>query len=213
MEHNYDNDNDFLAKKEELINFIGNFDLNSDPIIQSQISPSEYIAFFEKNLPFCVKSNALDKIKHLFKSNKMRETYFSPQYLHIAIHVRRPNPHDSRVGGTNTPHTLYIQTIQTLRERYLNSNPLFHIYSQGDIEDFKTIYNAPDTVLHINGTLEEIFTSLVLADVLVTGSSSMSYTAGILCDGVVYYTPFWHPPLPHWMPLALLEDVEQKYLP
>ena len=45
---------------------------------------------------------------------------------------------------------------------------------------------------------------MVLADVLVAGASSFSYTAGILAEGTVYYTPFWHEPLPHWISIETL---------
>jgi len=31
MEHNYDNDPDFIAKKERLINFMTHFEVNTDP--------------------------------------------------------------------------------------------------------------------------------------------------------------------------------------
>jgi hypothetical protein len=48
---------------------------------------------------------------------------------------------------------------------------------------------------------------MVLADILVTGASSFSYTAGLLSEGIVYYIPFWHAPLPHWTPVDVLKKV------
>lgn len=202
MEHNYDNDSQFLQKKEELINFIGNFEINKNLSIQSTGSHCDYIRFFENNLQRCADSLSLKKIKQVFRSNKERIDYFDDEHLNIAVHIRRPNPHDSRIEGTNTPDRLYINIINALRDFYSPANLLFHIYSQGDVEAFKTTFCEKDIVFHINEPLEKTFTSLVLADVLVTSPSSLSYTAGILSEGTVYYVPFWHPPLPHWITIA-----------
>ncbi len=84
---------------------------------------------------------------------------------------------------------------------YIAEQPLFHIYSQGDVTAFENIYKAEDVVLHINESVEQTFASMVLADVLVTTSSSLSYAAGIISEGTVYYIPFWHPPFPGWIVL------------
>ena len=196
MEHNYDNDINFLKKKEDLINFIGNFEINEDLILQSKMSRPD---FFEKNLTVCAESASLKKIKDLFRSNKNRDDYFADNNLNIAIHVRRPNAHDSRIAGTDTTDEIYLRIIDTLRGIYRLKSPLFHIYSQGNLESLEKVYCANDVILHVNGPVEEAFTSMVLADVLVTGTSSLSYTAGILSEGTVYYMPFWHPPLPSWV--------------
>jgi hypothetical protein len=202
MEHNYDMDPEFIAKKEWLINFIGNFPLNRDSKIQSTTSVNDLISFFESNLVACYNSQSLQKIRGVFFKNKNRNDYFDAENFHIAIHVRRPNPHDSRVDGTNTPDHEYLRIIKNLRNVYSVKKPLFHIYSQGNIESFNSIYTGDDIFFHLNESTEQTFTSLVLADVLVTSRSSFSYTAGILSQGVIYYTPFWHPPLPNWISIS-----------
>jgi FkbM family methyltransferase len=75
---------------------------------------------------------------------------------------------------------------------------MIHIFSQGDIKDFK-MYENSRTMFHLNESIEETFMFMVDADVLLTAPSSFSYTAGILSDGVVYYIPFWHKKLPNWI--------------
>ena len=60
----------------------------------------------------------------------------------------------------------------------------------------------------INESIEDTFTSLVLADVLVISKSSYSYIAGILSEGIVYYQPFWHSPLPNWKVAPAIEIIE-----
>jgi hypothetical protein len=101
------------------------------------------------------------------------------------------------------PDSVYIAVINKLRTKYSSQNPLFHIYSQGNSDNFR-IYEAEDTILHINESLEDTYIGMVLADVLVTGRSSLSYTAGYLSDGIVYYTSYAHAPLPHWIPIEKL---------
>lgn len=198
MEHNYDNDPEFIQKKETLINFIGNFAINDDIQTQSAISAESYVRFFENNLEPCVSSAALKRIKEIFRANKNIEDYFNPNEFNIAIHVRRPNPHDNRIQGTDTPDATFTGIIDSLREIYASKHPKFHIYSQGNINKFKDSFTADDIVLHLDESLEQTFTSLVLADVLVTSPSSLSYTAGLISNGAVYYIRFWHPPLPNW---------------
>ena len=75
MEHNYNNDAEFIREKEQLINFIGNFEINKDLKTQSKDN-AHYIRFFEQNLDKCVNSQALKKIKEIFRSNKKKEDYF-----------------------------------------------------------------------------------------------------------------------------------------
>lgn len=201
MEHNYGNDRDFIKKKEQLINFIGNFELNEDTYTPQNQSIIDYINYFEQNLTECANSESLKKIKRIFRENKDKADYFDSRRFNIAIHIRRPNPHDSRIDGTDIPDSFYLRCINILREAYSSKCPLFHIYSQGNIEDFKNIYNSPDVIFHINDEIEYTFTSLVMADVLLISRSSFSYTAGILSEGTVYYIPFWHPALPNWITL------------
>lgn len=202
MEHNYHDDASFLKKKEWLINFIGNFEVNENDTV-AQPGHSVFMNFFEGNLDRCVHSFSLQKIKRIFRANKNRTHYFNNENLHIAVHVRRPNAHDNRTQGTDTPDDIFLRTIDQLRAVYAAQNPQFHIYSQGNPEHFK-IYEAQDVVLHIDESLEDTFTGMVLADVLVTAASSLSYTAGLLSEGIVYYIPFWHAPLPHWISVDTL---------
>lgn len=199
MAHNYDSDPDFIAKKEWLINLKDNFEINRR-FNAYRLDPHVVIKFFEKNLIACTQSDSLKKIKKVFRANKNIRDYFGNGYVNIAVHIRRFNPHDVRTMGTNTPDTVFLYVINTLRALYHEEKPLFHIYSQGPRENFAQ-FNASDIILHLNESIEDTFTALVLADALVTSASSFSYTAGILSDGTVYYMPFWHPPLSGWISL------------
>lgn len=206
MEHNYDNDPLFLLKKELLINFIGNFELNT----YSNIPVAYYKEFFDNNVSACIQTNAFKKIKTIFRENKNKSDYFDPQYFNIAIHVRRHNTHDSRETGTETPDKLFLNLLEIFRNKYHTRSLQFHIYTQGKIEEF-AIFKANDVVFHINEATEDSFIGMVFADVLVSCASSFSYTAGLLSDGIVYYVPFWHTPLPHWISVNTILPTSNQY--
>jgi len=204
MEHNYDNDPDFLAKKEKLLNFFDYFETFDEAVQKNYTIVSEfYVPFFDENVEKCANSRPLKKIKKIFRANKNTKNYFKNKNFNIAVHIRRPNPHDNRIYGTDIPDDFYAEIINKLRAKYSSRNPLFHIYSQGDIENFD-MYHAPDVILHLNESVEDTYLPLVLADVLVTGRSSFSYTAGYLSDGIVYYNSYMHAALPHWTPVEKL---------
>lgn len=204
MEHNYTYDPLFLEKKENLINFINHFPLNkqkyySDPPETTHISRLR--TFFANHLTECANSLSLKKIKTIFRLNKTKDTFFDSEHLHIAVHIRRRNPHDGGLPIGDASDATYLQIINHLRALYSDDNPLFHIYSQGNLSHFKSIYSAEDVSFHLNSPIEETFSSMVFADVLVTSASTFSYTAALLSDGHIYYTPFSSPPLPNWITL------------
>ena len=130
------------------------------------------------------------------------------------MHVRRPNEEDDRVEGTNTPNEIYLRIIDHLRKTYELQHPLFHIYSQGEESSFKEVFNMSDIVLHLNKPIEVTFPSFVFADILVTSQSSFSYAAALISDHLIYYMPFWHPPLPlpNWIILDSKNSIIQATL-
>ncbi|MFZ4772586.1 MAG: hypothetical protein ACOYK9_01165 [Chlamydiia bacterium] len=219
MEHNYDGQEDFLEKKEHFINLIHHFPLNTDPNRQT-ISLCQFIAFFESHLKECAESAALQKVKRLFRENKRKADYYDENYLNIALHIRRANSQDNRF--VPSADSVYLKTIEALRRFYRNKPVRFHIFSQGKLSEFQSIFSGKDVVYHIDTEIEETFASMVFADVLVTGMcTSFSYTAALLSEGKIIYMPFWHPPLPRWFvfnePLqsekpAVLKSVLFKYL-
>jgi hypothetical protein len=208
MAHNYDNDPDFLRKKEVLINLIDHFEINEDPSFTATMSVFQIFDFFNKNIAACCNSSSLKTIKSLFLVDKQKDVYFNKNFINIAVHVRRQNPCDHRLYGCHIPDAAFKEIIDELRLIYGTQDILFHIYSQGYIDDFESVYEGDDIVFHINGSIEDTFTAMVLADVLVTAPSSLSYTAAVLSEGTIYYIPFWHPPLPGWVVIGLDPDVD-----
>ncbi len=211
MEHNYDSDPEYITKKEWLINFKDNFEINKDNNAKMLYSRKP---FLDDNINRCANCPALKKIRQIFKANKDINNYINSEVFNIAIHIRRAyNPVDK--GGVlnpNYPDDFYMKIINKLRQIYSSKNPLFHIFSQGKDEKFKS-FIADDIVLHLDEPLERTFCALVFADILVTSPSSFGYSAGLLSENIVYYAPFWHRPLPDWISTdTLFENNEKIYL-
>jgi hypothetical protein len=194
MEHNYENDVDFILKKENLINLINHYkhqkDIEQDKIIDYEIG---YIyKVVEDNLDFCLSSESFKKVKELFYqnvSNKSNEKTLN-------IHIRRPNKFD--IGNYGYTDDGYFLTL--IEDIKMNNPDLkkIKIHSQGELSDF-TLFKNLDVEFSLNKTIEETFIDLVTSDILVLSKSSFSYTAGLLSDGLVYYQPFWHKPVKNWI--------------
>lgn len=191
MDHNYENDPDYLMKKEKLINFIGNFELSSNFSCPPVVCDTNY---FSVNINNCLKTSIFKKIKEVFRKNKNRDNFFDGNKFHIAIAVRKPNQNDvssfieryTKIEGYI--YNTYLKIIEQLRKKYSSYPLVFHIYSVGKIEDFSKIFNDSDIVFHINDSIENTFTSMVFADVLVTfPRSCFSYIAGLLSEGTIYH--------------------------
>ncbi len=198
MAHNYGNDPAYLASKENLINFLPHFELNQN--VEQSIIREDFIRFFEANLDRCAASESLKKIKRIFRENK---TVPPPDVTRIAVHVRRPNVHDNRTTGTDTPDAVYVNVIQRILTERMNAKPVeIHVYSQGNPENFAVYQSLGNVHLHVDESVEDTFTAMVQADVLVTSRSSLSYVAALLSDGEIHYLRFWHPPLRHWKVVA-----------
>jgi hypothetical protein len=195
MDHNYNNDVNFLKKIEELMNiniYKSKCEIDFHKI--ETYSVAESIQFFDANINNL--DTYLSEIKKDFWQNKDRNC-FKNDCFNIAVHIRRPNPDDNRIMGADTPDEYYLNKINTIREKYKDKKILFHIYSQGELSNFNN-YIANDTILKININLFDTFKEIVGADVLIMSRSSLSYTAAILSDGDIYYQQFWHPPMKHW---------------
>lgn len=205
MEHNYDNDPAFLEKIEELMNVRPFFPLKTDPSMQEiNMTVCNMSAKYavDRNINALATESNLNRIREMYWANKDRSAIYEKykQYTNVAVHVRRPNSHDNRLKGSDTPDDFYLRAIQRVRDenKDVDRPLLFHIYSQGDMERF-ACFSSDDIVLHIDTDLCETFKDMVAADILVTSFSSMSYVAGFLNTGKIYFHPFWHKPRSCWV--------------
>lgn len=201
MEHNYNNDPDYLSKVELLMNVINNYRTIDNKLTGNVISFSthEIIKKFESNINFLLSSESLIKLKTNFWKNKNRNI-FNNDAFNVAIHIRSKNLHDITLSSyRSTPLKYYFDIIERLKKSTIISKRIiFHIYSQNDIRDYDE-FDKEGVCFHLNENMFDTFTSLVAADILVTSKSSFSYSAAILSDGIIYYQPFWHIPGESWI--------------
>lgn len=193
MEHNYDNDPSFIEKKEMLINIKNTTESVNETNITDILDidlPTIYQTV-ENNLDFCLRSKSFELIKRAFFDGKK-----NPHIAKTAsLHIRRPNPHDIGDYGY-TDDQYFMQAIKNIRKEHPDIECI-KIFSQGCNEDFE-VFLHDDVELHLNLPIEETFINLAYSDVLVMSKSSFSYTAALLCEGTVYYLPFWHKPSIKW---------------
>ena len=198
MEHNYDNNPEFMDKIDSLMhvkNNFGNYESFSNKSDVHVFGPHDIIGVIQSDINYYINNDTTKRFKEIFWKNK-NKNYFNNNKFNVSIHIRRPNIHDKRVQGVRTPNDYYLNIINDIRSKY--NNLKFHIYSQGILDSFKC-FESDDTVLHINEDLFSTYTGLVAGNILVTSASSLSYSAALISDGIIYYLPFWHPPLNNWI--------------
>jgi hypothetical protein len=173
------------------------------PRADSQLTPVSIGApyqFVESNVDSVFQSESFRRFKERFMVGKVRR--FDTDRLHVAVHIRRLGNFERengrfRPGTHDTPNSEYLAIMDRIREEYRGRDIMFHVYSQGRVEDFAELASA-QTVFHLNEKVLDTFTDLIFADVLVTCRSSFSYMAALLSDNTIYYMPFWHTPRSHW---------------
>jgi hypothetical protein len=150
-------------------------------------------------------------VKEIFRKNKNYEDYFDKNYTNIAIHIRRGNVWDERAfkldGRTYNqlleyqkslyPDLFYLKFIPFLLNHYTNSK--IHIFSQDiDINNYEIFKNNDKIIFYLHESIELTFPKMVLADVLVTGPSTFSWSAGLLRESNTIYLPYIHPRFSPW---------------
>lgn len=212
IEHNYDNDPEFIDKKEKLINIKNHFPIIKQNIKYSKPDRFELLHFFENNTEFCANSNTLKKLKSIFYEVNINN--FDNDYINIAIHIRRMNQLDiSRkeceiIPGTDVPNILYEDIINQFRKKIKFKKIKFHIYSQGEEKDFSF---EDDVILHLNESIEKTFIDFVYSDILIVAPSSFSYSAGLLSNNVVFIIKNADTPLPYWKTIENYISTKNRY--
>lgn len=195
MEHNYNNDPTFLAKKESFINLKeSKYKYNNEQDIKV-LDNSTIYNYVESNIDTCLKTETLK----YFRDRLSSKNPYNTDLLNIAVHVRVFNSNDTREFSKSNPLTCK-KVIEKIIDSIGHSNYRIHIYSQGRIQDFE-IFKNPNTIFHLNDSVESTFCGFLYSNILLTAKSSLSYVAGLLSDQTrVHYFPFWHKCPTNWIP-------------
>jgi hypothetical protein len=152
-------------------------------------------------------NSVIKKIKGWYYNTKKPEI----DKIDVAIHIRRG---DVSENGTHRERFIsndtYLKVINSLKIKYPNYN--IHIYSEGNLDDFKEI-NIDGITFHLNEDIMKTFHSFVTAKILVLSISSFSYAAAIINSNTVYYYDFWHKPLDNWLNFEELSGIPIKKEP
>lgn len=199
-EHNYDGDPNFLKEMNEYMNLTPYYKKVTD-IKGKKINRLKYEKYtVDVNINEYVTPESVKEIQQLFWEKKNRQMVFAgfEDKTNVVVHVRRPNKNDDRILGSDTPDDYYINLMNFIRQLKLDKPVHFHIHSQGSSEMFDRYMEHNDVTLYLNADYRVSFTQMVAADILCTSASSFSYAAALLCEGTVYFKPFWHNNPKYW---------------
>jgi hypothetical protein len=156
MRHNYNDDPEYINKKEKMINCVENFkpflfenahsgafssekSNGSMRIFDAQRCKTEtpgvtprtlnifdLLQFYHQNVEWCSQSNSLKMLKSLFYLDKVN--LYDTSVMNIAIHIRRINPHDYIVVDQNSKDRVPMR--DNLFQEILN-NPITAIQLPG----------------------------------------------------------------------------------
>ena len=183
-----------LCKRwDDMLNYSG---VNVKQVGESELTPYVHAGFMGEKEYDCF--NHTRKIKSLIKEKFNIKTQ-SPEKKIIGIHMRRGDVTSANHPDRWLSDEYYIQTIELLKNKYPNHK--IKIYTQRrnfNEEMFSNFDIFFDDMMLDNQTWLE----LINCDVLVIGKSAFSYSAGILCDGLVIYPndgDMFHPKLEDWI--------------
>ena len=100
----------------------------------------------------------------------------------------------------HTKDDAYNKIISYLLNKYQGYKII--IFSEGNIDDFKIKKNKR-IKFELNLEIRQTFHSLVCAKILIMAKSSFSYCAALINKNKVYYLPFHHKKLDHWINMKI----------
>jgi len=163
-------------------------------------------SIIKNNLDRYLNSDSMKKIRFMFKENKI-VNILDERYNHIAIHIRRPSLHknidniEEHKEGWDK-HTMnieqlvnftprfksdnyYISIINNIRNHYNLKKNIFHIISEGKIDEFNN-FKGDDIIFHLNEPVRDSYIYMVMSDILVISTSSFSFSAVFLNENKVF---------------------------
>jgi hypothetical protein len=125
--------------------------------------------------------------------------------LQVVMHVRRGDVDAARLRVRHRfmPDEYFILFKQLLQSSLSPGVPVaFHVHSSTSPEQPASSFRAltdSGFAVHLDAPMVDSWLAMMSADILVISKSSFSYVPALLSRGVVFFTPFWHMPLGHWV--------------
>ena len=207
MHHNDENVENFPKVMNDFINLENSFkstdQLSNQEMAQIHKIKEGYFVHGSLKPEFFYTPQVINKIISCYYSTPkpdISETFIQDKY-NIAIHIRRG---DVAINNRHcVRYTNNIDYLKILDKLTLPDNAIFHIFSEGNENDFKEFSERyPDIKFHLSKNIQFTFHCLVKADLLILSKSSFCYCAGLLNENKVngeLIKQWWHKPLKHWL--------------
>ncbi|NEQ34251.1 MAG: hypothetical protein F6K04_25250 [Leptolyngbya sp. SIO4C5] len=144
-----------------------------------------------------IYSKVVNKLrcKYFSKKHPKKFSYFEPNVINIAVHVRRDDA--SAENQRFLPLSYYEKVLSNLKHVFQDRSYTFHVYSSGTEEDMRQVKDSISqvsdrVVYHLNEPAMEAIHHMAIADILVVGNSSFSHWPGFLSYGIKLYQPHFH---------------------
>jgi hypothetical protein len=207
MQHNDNNLDNFHTIMNDFINLEHSFKTTNQltNLETSQLYKFKEGFFVHGSLKpeFFYTSEVLDIFRNCYYSKPKPDisNIFIKDTHNVAIHIRRGDVFNG--GKHASRYSSNAEYISLLSKHHWPQNVQFHIFSEGNEDDFKDILQIyPYTKLHISKDIQLTFHCLVEADVLIMSKSSFCYAAALLNNKKVigdFLKNWWHKPLKQWI--------------
>lgn len=167
--------------------------LTSNPLVLSVNHSHAFTDFFPQQIEALIGDGKLE-----YSNPKKLEINHLKALPSLAIHLRRGHMAPSDEAMRLTSNQMILATLKDLISQYGPLNTT--IYSAMPDRELESLLPS-GVILNSSADEFEVLHNLITADYMVMAKSSMSYVAGVFCQGTVFYEPFWHPPLSSWRKL------------
>jgi hypothetical protein len=135
--------------------------------------------------------------------------------MQVAVHIRRGDvtPCPWKNVPRYTPNSQYMDVLDQYLPHDDNSDTLrkvrVSIFSERISHESFDVFAKKNYSLFLNTPLVDVWRAIVTADVVIMAKSSFSFAPTLLNgNATVWYTPFWHSPLPGWQNVS--EEILEK---
>lgn len=134
-----------------------------------------------------------------FLKSKVKYPSKEPNKFTIVVHIKR----GEKCTPCKAPREGYQQYMpnshyQRLIDKYMRPDARVAIFSQEDSYESFDEFEEKGYELHLDHPMEEVWQTIVTADVIILSRSSFGLLPSLVTKGTVVYTPFWHKPLRGW---------------